>query len=152
MSITMSMRLATDADARRWRNDPSAVERATMARVMMDAESLDVAAKAMADMASNAQSYRPRGVAEWLMQKLMGRAIQASLKKQAEQLEQMRAALAAPPGSPERAEFPEPGRVIDLHKSWQVLHEPRSRLRWPWYVAIGGPTDRTRSEGRRSQG
>jgi hypothetical protein len=122
MSITLTMRLATDADADRWRRDPSAVERAVMAAEVMDVATLDAMARALADMSANAQASRPRWVVGWIIHWLIGRSIQASLREQSAQLDRVKRALAAPPGSPERADVAEPGQVVDLHKSWQVLH------------------------------
>ncbi|HAH10603.1 MAG TPA: DUF1877 domain-containing protein [Alphaproteobacteria bacterium] len=45
-----------------------------------------------------------------------------SLRKQLEQLNKVKAACAAPPGSAGAADIPSPDAMVDLHKSWHVLH------------------------------
>lgn len=118
----MYMRRVSDADMTRFRRDPEAVAAATMG-AMFGGKSFPDDLDGMLDVDGLAGAFgRRRGLFGWLQSWFIKRALKSTLRKQLDQLNKVKAAIAAPPDGSGPADIPSPEEMVDLHKSWQVLH------------------------------
>jgi hypothetical protein len=119
MSMCMYLRQVSDAEAMRFRRDPGAVLAATVgAQFGQPAFPADMEGP-FGDGFADAFA-QPRGLFGWIKAWFIKRALKALVQKQLEQLTKAHAAMAAPPSG--AASIPSPGAIVDLHKSWQILH------------------------------
>lgn len=122
MGVSMHLRQISDADAARYRLDPGFVLTATLGSELGDRPSPDASAR-LFDLGGFDIPRLPRrgvfgGIKSWLVQ----RAVRAALNRQVEQLKRAHAAMTAAPSGQIAADIPPPGTIVDLHKSWQMLH------------------------------
>lgn len=129
MSMCMYLRRVSDADATRYRRDPEAVMAATMGTAF-GGSSLPEDIESVFTMGGLDEAFgRSRGIVGWFKTWFIKRALKNSMRKQLEQLRKVKEAIAMPPGQVRRADIPSPDAMVDLHKSWQVIH----------YVLTGTP-------------
>lgn len=122
MSVTMHLRQISDADAARYRLDPALVLTATLGSELSGRPS-PAASKRLFELGGFDMPRLPGrglfgGVKSWLVQ----RAVRAALNRQVEQLRRAHAAMEASPAGQGVDAIPAPGDIVDLHKSWQMLH------------------------------
>jgi hypothetical protein len=115
----MYLRRVSDADAARYRRDPEAVMAATMGASFGGA-AFPADMEGLFDL--DGALGRPRGFFGWIKAWLIKRALKAALSKQLAQLNKVKAAIAGPPDQAGPADIPSPDEMVDLHKSWQILH------------------------------
>lgn len=129
MSMCMYLRRVSDADAARFRRDPDSVLAATLG-----AEFGENPASIVADSFFNINGFNdafdhPRGFFGWVKAWLIKRALKSLVRSQLEQLRRAQSAMTTPGSQVGASDIPTPDAMVDLHKSWQILH----------YVLTGTP-------------
>lgn len=129
MSMCMHLRRISDADAARFRRDPATVLRATLGAEPEGRRSPYDIGKFIEFDGFNDVFARRGGLFGRARAWFVKRALKNVLRRQVEQLKQAHAAMGRAPSGVGGLDIPSPDAIVDLHKSWQVIH----------YVLTGTP-------------
>lgn len=119
----MYLRRISGADAARFRRDPDTVFAATIGTQFGGQPD------AFNDVSLDEIFGRPRGFLGRIRAWFIKRALKAALRRQVDQLNKAKAAMGQALAGDSPANIPSPDAMVDLHKSWQIIH----------YVLTGTP-------------